>query len=433
MTATTLKLIFLEEWLGFSALTDLHGEELTAEIQRMEIMANQLCKNSTLKLLSTKHVPSKETRELIVRILHSIRISIIWNEYVNDFNYPHEGKCYQNLGYILFRIQLIQNSPHGIEKVDIRPEHLQQIVFVLAKGLQDTLGHRFLFDTKTVPYAVTVCSGLQGSPEIEWHSNSIADHKHELGKWVELYSGQFPDYHDELYERRIRTNLSNRTSEMHFINRNSGLIYMKPENYDAYFITDEDTPNSTGYMYNVLLKTIFQIRTIAFAMILVTGEIDQDTLQLTTKTFIEKDSTVIKADLDRTKRLKLILQKTLAPFQTDLSRSHRQHYHAILKHSVEINDIDKIWATITAKLESNTEELNQIFLDKQEEANKRQESKLNQVNILLGANIVFEILGYIIDNDEVLPVVMKIGGWSILAFLLLLLGAPLPKLFKKKK
>ncbi len=433
MSQQTMKLIFLEEWLGFSALTDLHGKELTAEIQRMEIMANQLCINSTFEMLSAKHVPNKETREIIIRILHSIRISIIWNEYVNDFNYPHGEKTFQNLGYILFRIQFAQDNPHGIQKTDIRPEHLQQIVFVLAKGMQETLGNRFLFDTKTVPYAVTVCSGLEGSHEIEWYNETIAEHKHEIGKWVELYSGQFPDYHDELYERRIRTNLSNRTSEMHFINRNSGLIYMKPENYEAFFITEKRTPKSTGYMYNVLLKTIFQIRTITFAMILVTGEIDKDTLQLTTKNFIEMDSTVIKADLDKTKRLKMILQKTLAPFRTDLSRSHRQHYHAILKHSVEINEIEQIWERITAKIESNTEALNSIFLDKQEEASKRQENKLNQVNLLLGASIVFEILGYITDDQTTLSLLMKIGGWSILALLLLLVGKSLPKLFKKKK
>ncbi|MHA1745137.1 MAG: hypothetical protein ACTSWW_03995 [Promethearchaeota archaeon] len=431
MTQQPMKLIFLEEWLGFSALTDLHGKELTAEIQRMEKMANVLCKNGTLEMLSAKHVPIQETRELIIRILHSIRISIIWNAYVDDFNYPHGEKTYQNLGYVLFRIQFSQDNTHGIKKTDIRPEHLQQIIFVLAKGLQKTLGNRFLFDTKTVPYAVTVCSGLEGSPEIEWYNKTISEHKHEIGKWVELYSGQFSDYHDELYERRIRTNLSNRTSEMHFLNRNSGLIYMKPENYDAYFITEERTKNSTGYMYDVLLKTIFQIRTIAFAMILVTGEIDKDTLQLTTKSFIEKDSTVIKEDLDRTKRLKMILQKTLAPFQTDLSRSHRQHYHAILKHSVEINDIEKIWVTITTKLESNVESLNSIFLDKQEDANKRQEKKLAWVNGLLGASIVFEILSFLIDDPILLSLVKKIVGGVFLVFILGILV--LPKFFKKKK
>ncbi len=261
----------------------------------------------------------------------------------------------------------------------------------------------------------------------------ILQHKQEIGKWVELYSGQFPDYHDELYERRIQSNLSNRTSEMHFINRNSGLIFMTDENYPKYFIKDAHTPNSTGYMYNTMIKTVIQVRTIGFAMVLVNGEIDIDTQQLTTEEFIEKKPALIKDDLDKTKRLKMILQKTLAPFFTDLSRSHRQHYHTLLKHCVEINDIEKNWEMLSTKLESNTDELNAIFLNKQEENSKRQEKILNMVNLILGASIVFEILGYILEDPTLTTAITIVAGCFGALIILLVGKLYLPKIFKRKK
>ena len=43
-------------------------------------------------------------------------------------------------------------------------------------------------------------------------------------------------------------------------------------------------------------------------------------------------------------------------------------------------NIEKNWEMISDKLESNTQELNSLFLDKQEEASKRQEKILNIVN-----------------------------------------------------
>ena len=235
--------------------------------------------------------------------------------------------------------------------------------------------------------------------EIAWTQTSIETHKREIGDWCELYSGQFPDYHNQLYDRRIESNLSNRSSEMHFVQRNSALLFMQPENYTNYFIKDKFTPNSTGYMFNTVIKTVMQIRNIGFALVLVNSEIDIDTAQLTSQEFKEKDPSLIKDDLEKTTRLKMILQRTLAPFFTDLSRSHRQHYHTLLQHCVTLYDIEKNWQMLSDKLEGNTQELNSIFLEKQEEASKRQEKILNLVNLILGASIVFEIVDILVTME----------------------------------
>jgi len=200
--------------------------------------------------------------------------------------------------------------------------------------LKEKFKFEFLFDDTTPPYIVSVCSGNSNGSIIEWTKENTHKYKSEIGQWIELYSGQFPDYRDELYERRIEVDLSNRTSEMHFINRNSGLIYMEPDNYCRYFIKDDDTPDSSGYMRDTVVRTIIQIRSIAFAMIVVSDEVDEDTGQLGSEEFSARKSKEIKEDLEVTNKLKLTLQRTISPFFTDLTRSHRQHYHAILKRCV---------------------------------------------------------------------------------------------------
>lgn len=370
----------------------------------------------------------------IAAISQNLQIELTWDNYIDNFNFKTKNYTYDKLGYLLFRIRLKENPKVSI--LDVRPNYLQQIIFHVWFGLTKKFQFEFKFDDSTPPYIVSVCSGNSNGSVIEWKKDNIHEYKSELGQWIELYSGQFPDYRDELYERRIEVDLSNRTSEMHFINRNSSLIYMEPDNYRRYFIKDKDTPDSSGYMHNTVVKTIIQIRSIAFAMIVVSNEVDEDTGQLGSDDFMAKKSKEIKEDLEKTNKLKLILQRTLSPFFTDLTRSHRQHYHAVLKRCVENNEIEKNWELILDKIDSNTQEMNSIFLDKQEEASERQEKILNIVNIILGAGIIFDIIGFIISEESVQKLIVQIIGGGLLLFLIVLflkLYGPKKKKRKKKE
>ncbi|GAG54096.1 unnamed protein product, partial [marine sediment metagenome] len=55
---------------------------------------------------------------------------------------------------------------------------------------------------------------------------NIEKYKKVIGSWTEIYSGQWEDYSETLFNKRIENNLSNRLSELHFLRRNSGFIYM---------------------------------------------------------------------------------------------------------------------------------------------------------------------------------------------------------------
>jgi len=416
-----------------SAFTDLDGEKLTDEIKKLRDYAETQIKAFTESEISPKFIPDPKDRHNIAALSQNLKIELDWENYIENFNFEAKNYTYDKLGYLLFRVQLKDNTEFNI--LEVRPNYLQQIIFFVWEGLKKKFEFEFLFDDSTPPYIVSVCSGHSNDSIIEWTKENTHKYKSELGQWIELYSGQFPDYRDELYERRIEVDLSNRTSEMHFINRNSGLIYMEPDNYRRYFIKEDDTPDSSGYMHDTVVRTIIQIRSIAFAMIVVSDEVDEDTGQLGSEEFSARKSKEIKKDLEITNKLKLSLQKTISPFFTDLTRSHRQHYHAILKRCVENNEIEKNWEFILAKIDSNTREMNSIFLDKQEEASDRQEKILNMVNIILGAGIVFDIIGYfLVDNASLQKIIPQVLGGGILLFILVLfLRLKIPKRKKKKK
>ncbi|TFH28935.1 MAG: hypothetical protein E4G98_04635 [Promethearchaeota archaeon] len=376
MSSNTLRFLYHEQWLGISTLTSLTDENLPPQIQKMEEFVNAKCQAITADSLNHQFVPDPEDRNRIAISAKNLGLSLSWVNDIEDFRYQKDEHTYSKLGYILIRIRIKDVPDPNFRLNLIRPQYLQQIIFGFWFSLIKEFRGDFLLDEKTVPYAFSVCSEVDPHTDIVWTQAMIKTHKREIGDWCELYSGQFPDYHDQLYDRRIASNLSNRTSEMHFVQRNSALLFMQPENYANYFVKDKFTPNSTGYMFNTVIKTVMQIRNIGFALVLVNSEIDIDTAQLTSPEFKEKDPTLIKDDLEKTTRLKMILQRTLAPFFTDLSRSHRQHYHTLLQHCVTLYDIEKNWQMLSDKLESNTQGLNSIFLEKQEEASERQEKNM---------------------------------------------------------
>ncbi len=415
-----VQLLFREQWWGANCFTTLIGKELEEKTHLLGKIAQEQLQSLNESDLNTKYIPNELDRKSIVNIAHSLRIESSWQVVLANADALVDKVTYHNLGYILFRIRLSKNAQVTQEKV--RPAYLQQIIMLVWNKLTKDNSQVFKFDELTPPYVFSVCSGyLPSSPKIEWTNDAINLNKRELGQWAELYSGQFADYRDDIYQRRVENDLSNRTSEIHLINRNSALIYMEPENYDAYFIKDEETPNSTNYMHGSMVNPVNKIRTIAFAMIALNSQLDSNMKNLVDKEYIKKPLKQIKNDLETTTRLKNMLQILLAPFFTDISRSNRQHYTSILSRAVALNDIEAVWGRISQKIEASSHELSTIYDEKQEETTKKQEKALGMVNLILSAGIVFDIVGYIITNDAAGAEIKQIIGVIMGVFLVILL------------
>ena len=117
------------------------------------------------------------------------------------------------------------------------------------------------------------------------------EHQREMGNWVELFSGGYDDYRDSIYEDRVKNDLSNRASEMHFFNRNSALIYLDPPNYELYFrYKDPEYPKSTGYLYDKALTTVIKIETILFALLTLSARVDEDTKNLANNAYKKRST-----------------------------------------------------------------------------------------------------------------------------------------------
>jgi uncharacterized membrane protein YuzA (DUF378 family) len=417
--APNLKLLFKEQWWCISTLTTLKGDELKAQVEKLDKYAEDLLSSFELKDINANFVPDENDRKMIIKIAQSVDVVTSWKDFMDDFDFEADGKTYSKLGFMLFRIRIKKEKLAGFNVADIRPSLLQQVVFrVWFKMLKDFKGI-FRFDDGTPPYLLTVCAGYSpNSPYIPWTTENIDKYKEEVGQWVEVYSGQFPDYRDELYKARVENNISNRHSEMHMFNRNSALLYLDPDNYNKYFIKDEETPTSTGYLFDTVLMSVIRIRTISYAMIMVNTQIDNDTKNLLNKEYTNKDPGKIKLDLEKTSRLKMQLQNMIAPFFTDLSRSHRQHYTVTLHRAVEMFNIQESFDTIVQKIDSNKSELNEIFLKKQQEAAERQEEILTMVNLILGIGVIFDLLGLIFGENEILALIIPwIAGIALVVLL----------------
>ncbi len=438
ITTEKFRLLFHESYWCISAFSSLKAEDIEKQAGEMDKYIQTHLEACESSKLSPKFVPSEEKRKHIALIAQSLDVSVSWTTILPNFHYEKKGQLYDQVGYFLLRVKLKDAEKLKVEVASIRPGDLQQIVFYVWYDFAKKYKANFIFDETAPPYLVTVCSGyIPADPHVIWTDENRMGHKEELGQWVEIYSGQFPDYKSNLYERRVAVDLSNRTSELHLINKNSALLYMDRDNYTKFFIKDDTMPKSTGYMYNTVIRTIVRIRIISFTLLMVSQDIDEDTGNLAKEEYMERDPDEIKTDLEKTNRLKNALNGLLSPYFSDLIRSHRQHYTAVLKHLIDLYDIDTNWERILKKIEMNTDQLNSVYLDKQAEASEQQEKVLNVVNVLLGAGILFEIVDYVVLDDigdyELIRKLAKVGISGVMLVILLVMVLKLRKQGKDDK
>ncbi len=147
----------------------------------------------------------------------------------------------------------------GHAQIDVKD--IQNVSIRLSKVLMKNVGElnrqgRITIDIDSPLYVVL--SANKTNPKVEkWDVPTIQRYKKELGPYLGLFSGQWSDYSDVLYNRRIENNLSNRTSELHYYERNSAFIYIEGEGYEKYW----------NYVEDVMDPPLVRARGVIFVML----------------------------------------------------------------------------------------------------------------------------------------------------------------------
>jgi len=266
---------------------------------------------------------------------------------------------------------------------------IQNVSIRLSKVLMSNFSElneqgRIMFDIDSPLYVILAADKTE--PKVlTWDAPTIQRYKKALGPYLGLYSGQWPDYNDELYNRRIENNLSNRTSELHFYARNSAFLYIEGEGYEKYW----------NYVEEVMDPPLARARGVIFVML---------KLQELIQGFLEElpdlraqDISVIEekqAELEKTNRS---LMQLIAVIRREDMINMRAHARALNDHLINLFRIEEVLSHVTNELWYVHESAKLVYEEKNRDLQERQERLFLYLNIILGASIFTEAINIMIE------------------------------------
>ena len=329
----------------------------------------------------------QDLKDRIIDMVQNITLKCYWVPYLESFPYRDENtdRAFNTLGYFQFKVEYYPNQP--LKKEKLEPMLIQQIPYLLLDDLQEFFkGSSYsgiLLDTES-PVYVFLTSNNTKPNVIEWTQENIEKYKKLIGDWTEIYSGQWEDYSEALYNRRIENNLSNRLSELHFIHRNSGFVYMIEESYDKFF---------ESYMIKYVLDPTPKMRAVLFALRSINESLDL--LFLKTQSEMFQDLKSIEMKIKNLRLLRGLIQTNLSKIYNELDYNRRQHYTRILKHLLNEFEIENVVNRINQKFTTIYDAMQNLYRKKSEEDQQKTERGLNLLNLLFGAGILADLAGVI--------------------------------------
>ncbi|MFX1378374.1 MAG: NUDIX domain-containing protein [Promethearchaeota archaeon] len=380
-----MEFIYNEEFWFFSSFLNANLVDGNKKSQDLEEQIKNRLNN--LKKEDIYYKIRDEIGDEIIDMAKNVSLRCNWVPYLENFAYEDENsqRKYDTLGFFQFDVEYFKSEP--IKKNKIKPSFIQQIPQILLSFLREYSAKEenrgIIFDLES-PIFVFATSNKVKPELIEWTEDNINKYKKEIGYWTEVYSGQWTDYSDTLYDRRIENNLSNRLSELHFIRRNSGFVYMAEENYENFF---------DSYMKEYVITPTPKMRTVLFALRLINESLDLLFLKAQSEEF--KDIETIENKIRNLRFLRGLIQTNLSVIYNELDYNRRQHYTTVLKHLLNEFEIESIVKRINEKFDIIYDSMQQLYQKKNEEIQKRTEKGLNLLNLLFGAGILADLGGVI--------------------------------------
>ncbi len=317
----------------------------------------------------------------------NISIQCEWVSFIDYFPFVHEnlGYKFNSLGYFKFNVEYYPNTPEKKENIPaVLIQQLPEIALELLIEYCTSYINRYLYLDKLSPIYVFVASKKIMDKEgklakMEWSEDNIEKYKHIIGKWTEVYSGQWEDYSAVHYRRRVKDNFSNRLSELHYIRRNSGFIYMEEENYNMFF---------KGYMTEFVLEPTARVRALQYALNCINDSLDTlySMVNYVSIDFIEQK-------MRHLRDLRGMVQTQMSIIYNELDYNRRQHYTRILTYLTDEFHLPRILKRISEKFEVIDESMEDRYREVDEANQKRTERSMNFLNFLFGFAVISEVVG----------------------------------------
>lgn len=328
--------------------------------------------------------------EAALAMARTITLRCAWQPYVDGFPFHDEntGLVFTKLGYFELDVTYFEGEP--ARRADIDPVLIQQAPTLAARLLRQYAAQKansaLRLDT-TSPIYVYVVTDEARPAAPPWTVEAIRGHRRAIGAWAEVYSGAWPDYSDELYDERTRGNLSNRLSEIHLIRKNSGFLFMAPDNLRRFF---------AGYMREFVLTPTAQLRAMHFAMMSI-GE-SLDVLQLRQAREDFTDLAAIEDKLRNLGQLRAAIQMKMSEIYNELDSNRRQHYSAVLAHLLHEFALTRtgVVARVDEKFEALQAGLQALHQRQQSANDARTERRLNTLNTLFSLGVLADFAALLV-------------------------------------
>jgi 8-oxo-dGTP diphosphatase len=371
----SLQFIYKEEFWYVSAFINSVNVNAEAKSQEIEEIIKIKFRN-----LKEEDIFRKDLKNDILELIKHISIKCSWVEFLSNFLFFRSFR-FDTVGYFQFEVEHYKQDPSS--KDSLNPLLIQQIPILVLDILKEynykPENEGIHLDTES-PIYVFVTSNKSEPKEIVWNPDNIEKYKKVIGSWTEIYSGQWEDYSETLFNKRIENNLSNRLSELHFLRRNSGFIYMAEENYEKFF---------KSYMKPYVIDPTPKMRAVLFALRSINESLDFLFLKTQSQAF--QGLKVIEQEIRNLRLLRGIIQTTLSTIYNELDYNRRQHYTSVLKHLLTEFEINNIVERINQKFNSIYDVMEDLYHKKSDENQERTESGLNLLNLLFGAGILADL------------------------------------------
>ena len=407
-----IRFIYKKEVWFISAL--INDERVDCEKTTNEIEKKLIDKLTNLTEADLQKIRwSPELIKQVIELGRNMSLKCEWVPFIDYFPYYNEntGLRFDTLGYFKVSIEYFKGDP--AKKESIIPAQIQQIPTVALNILKEFCGkyvNQYLNIDRESPIFVfgvsdTIKNTQNKKIEIEWTEDNIQKYKKVLGPWTVIYSGQWPDYSDTLYIKRVKNNLSNRLSELHFIYRNSGFIYMAKENFENFF---------EQYMMDSVLEPTAQVRAMLFALISINESLDA---LFSIKDFMDLDT--LEKKIENLRNTRGMIQTRMSLIYNELDFNRRQHYTSVLTHLIDQFNLKDILERIEGKFDVIQDSMDLRYQSVNHEIQTRTQRGMNYLNIIFIISVIVDVVSYILNIVTPFNIAFNATILIILAFILI--------------